>query len=356
MNRFLFFTKTNWSESPRLRHQVASLLADRGHEVFFFQKPSWLLSGVDESNCTEINLLRSAQLIHHQLRVCDFLADINNFFEAKSIARELNKFKLAQRDVIVNFNYDYFFLRKLFPDSKIVTIINDDFVAQSRFLKGRHAKRALARTCKISNAVLTVSVPIKNQLAEWSEPELFLPWSEHEYSAPFFNEKKSLLIWASINQIIDVQLLDKLAKKFPFFNFSLIGPVSSGFEATVNSLLAANSNIKLSPPRSLAEIDFNDYFAGLMPYRSGNASTEAVTLANKSLRLMSKGLPLIVHGMPHFLEHEAIFKCATLDDIYDSVEVARNKFWDLQAGIEALVRLNTPAHRYQQFMQIINHD
>ena len=83
-------------------------------------------------------------------------------------------------------------------------------------------------------------------------------------------------------------------------------------------------------------------------------STEAVTLANKSLRLMSKGLPLVVHGMPNFLKHEAIFSCSGAEEMARQIEVARQNFYELQESIRDLVDNNGPAVRYREFMSAIN--
>ena len=356
MHRFIFFTKTNWDETPRLRHQLASLLKDYGHEIIFFQKPNFFWQKPSKNKFKNHNLEKTTQLIHHQFRFFESLSKFNAITESFSISRALEKYSVTPNDIVLNFNYDYYFLRDLFPKNQIFTIINDDFVAQSKFFNGRHVKRHLSRVCSISNAVLTVSEPLKKQLSEWSIPILFLPWSETDYTAPIVKEKNSLLIWASINKIIDCNLLDRLAKKFKLVNFSLIGPTSADFKKEIDILISNNNNITLSPPQSLNEINFNHYFASILPYKRGNPSTEAVTLANKSLRLMSKGLPLIVHGMPHFLEHKAIFKCSNFEDVCHAIENTLANFWGLQGDIKNLVDQNCSEQRYQQLMTIVNRD
>lgn len=356
MKRFIFFSKTNWDEAPRLRHQMAHLLKSQGHEVIFFQKPKFFWQREVKNKSDDVLLKTTNQLIHHQLRVFRFLAIMNAFFEKISILNSLKYLAVTKDDVILNFNYDYYFLRDIFPDNKIVTVINDDFVAQSHFFRGCHVRNMQSLTCRISNNVLTVSIQIKNQLSGSCDPELFLPWADGKYAAPCVGEKNSLLIWASLNQIVDFQMIDELAKKFRNFHFSLIGPVSKDSELHLKSLVANNVNVTLRRPCSLDEIDFGNYFAGLMPYRSHNLSTEAVTLANKSLRLMSKGLPLIVHGMPHFLEHNAIFKCVNFCDVVDSIEKAHDNFFNLQADIEEIVNQNGSVQRYRRLMEIVSHE
>ena len=115
--RFFLFTKTDWNDYPRLRHQLACLLADNGHEVFFFQLPNFPYQS-SKKNISEYNgifLYRYRQLIHHKLRFFPFIHKLNAAFEKKEIKTLSDKLDIKSCDVIVNFNYEYYFLRELFP-------------------------------------------------------------------------------------------------------------------------------------------------------------------------------------------------------------------------------------------------
>lgn len=71
---------------------------------------------------------------------------------------------------------------------------------------------------------------------------------------------------------------------------------------------------------------------------------------------MSLGLPLIVHGMPSFYEHEAIFKCNNVSEIEKAIEYCHDNFYEMQPSIEKLVNAQQPADRYAQIMSIVNEE
>ena len=177
MSRFLIFTKTNWDEPPRLRHQLAKLLLSDGHEIVFFEKPAYILGKRSKNKTSEkkIKFLRYRQLIHHKLRLIPLLHSLNAGFEKAQInmLRKDNQFNI--KDIIINFNYEYFFLRSLFPENKIITIINDDFWSSALFQYEKPLRWALKKTCLSSDAVLTVSKPLSEQLSEFCRPHLFYP-------------------------------------------------------------------------------------------------------------------------------------------------------------------------------------
>lgn len=357
MTKYIFFTKSMWDEPPRLRHQLANLLVNNNNEVIFFQKPCFFwqkkICSLNSAGIS-INLLQSKQLIHHQLRLNKFFCFFNEWLELASIKKLLSLSDL-ENSVVINFNYDYIFLRKIFPKNKIITIINDDFISQAKFKNGAHVKFALSKTCKMSDAVLTVSYPLMKQLMPWSKPLLFLPWTDSAYCPPNAAQiRDSVLIWASINDIIDYDLLENIAIELPCIKFLLVGPISGGAKKIVPDLCLNNKNITYSSPTDLDLLPLNRIFASLMPYKAGVRSTEAVTLANKSIRLMSKGLPLVVHGMPHFLKNKGIFSCATVQEVTVAINSCLKDFYKIQDGIEDFVSKNTENVRYEFFIKTLS--
>lgn len=357
MESFVVFSKSRWDEPPRLRHQITRLLLAFGHQVSFFQRPMFLWEKSKTpvvSRQGDLLLVSTKQAIHHQLRIYRIIGYLNELVEIRSIRRKISS-QINENVIVVNFNYDYAFLRKIFPENKIITVINDDFVAQAKLLKGRHVERALEETCKVSDCILTVSHPLMRQLSAWCKPVLFLPWSDGPYQFPTARGvRDAVLIWASINDVIDYELLRLVSEKLPHVHFLLVGPLSGQAKSIVPGLCAESESIQYSPSTSLESLALANVFAGLMPYREGVRSTEAVTLANKSLRLMSKGLPLVVHGMPNFLKHEAIFSCSGAEEMARQIEVARQNFYELQESMRDLVDNNGPAVRYREFMSAIN--
>jgi len=357
MDDYIFFSKSNWHEAPRLRHQVAGLVRSFGGRIQFFQKPSFVWQGSARNKIVRVDddltIARTCQLIHHQLRVFSVLRWLNAVVEKKSIREMLGK-GVSKDVVVVNFNYDYYFLRDIFPDNTIVTIINDDFVAQSKFFSGAHAKRSLKRTCAASDLVLTVSYPLMRQVSEWCSPKLFFPWADVEYRAPSpRSERNAVLLWAHIDARVDFALLQQSILMRPDVIFYLVGPQAQNIREHTSRIQSA-ANVVVVSSAKLDELPMERFFAAIIPYKKYVADIEAVTMSNKSLQLMSRGLPIVAHGMPAFYEHPAIVKAENVDDFLGGVDYFRHNFLNLQDSIADLVSNNQPRNRFDFLRDLIS--
>ena len=350
---FLFFTKTTWNEPPRLRHQLARLLADKGHQVYFFQKPVYFWQSAQDPVPAEknITLFQSKQFIHHQLRLNRLIRYLNMKVEALSLKRKLKKIDIDDC-VVVNFNYDYYFLKTLYPKHQIITIINDDFVSPAKKFSLKQTKDVLSKTAQMSTQVLTVSTVLLTQLLQYCKPVLFLPWSNQAYKAyDVSKDKRSLLIWAYFNGRIDFDLIEKIAKEKPQYLLYLVGPKDKEAQLSVNRL-SVLPNIKILPSKTLDSLPLGDFFAALIPYKKNIKPVEATTLANKSLQLMACGLPLVIQGMPNFYEHPAVFKPLS-NEFGDTLDMLKEKWMPLQEQIKRFVEQHSADDRYQQFVELI---
>lgn len=360
MTKFIFFSKTMYSETPRIRHQLADLLVSYGHEVVFYQKPLFFFEHrnklINQKISNNLTIKQTKQFLHHQLRLFGLLSYLNSSYEVQQIIPSLGD--IDESDVIINFNYDYDFLRNIFKKNKIITLINDDFVAQAKFNNGKHVIKSLIEVSKFSDAVLAVSYPLLNQVQQYSKrTELFLPWTERGYIEPHIKERDSILVWASINDVIDYEIIRSISLKYHKYKIFLIGPMDRKVQGLITELLKSFSNLFYLDPKRLEELDdISNFFAALLPYRAGVKSTEAVTAANKTFRLMSLGLPLVVHGMPKFYKHEAIFRCSNLNEVETSIEYCHSNFYDMQPSIKKLVNEQQPEQRYKQIMSIVNEE
>ncbi|MDP9963019.1 hypothetical protein J2W37_000725 [Variovorax paradoxus] len=357
MDDYIFFSKSNWNEAPRLRHQVAGLIRNFGGRIRFCQKPFFVWqSGLHKENTRidkDLTVARTRQLIHHQLRVFSILRWFNAFVEKRSI-RALFKENLPLNSVIINFNYDYYFLRDIFPNNKIITIINDDFVAQAKLFSGAHAKKSLGMTCASSDLVLAVSYPLMKQVSEWCSPELFFPWADVEYRQPLAgNERNAVLLWAHIDARVDFDLLELSISARPDVVFYLVGPQAENIKNRLSAIELA-ANVVIIPSAKLDELPLEKFFAAIIPYKKHVADIEAVTMSNKSLQLMSRGLPIVTHGMPSFYEHPAIFKADNVDEFLTGLDHLRNRFFDLQDSIKSMVSENQPKNRFDFLKNLIS--
>ena len=359
MPRFIVLTKTNWHEPPRLRHQLARLLSNAGHEVLFFVKPRypWQQPAILEHEDTDIALYQHQELVHHRLRFNSFLRRANAYVVKRSLNLSMKNLRINRNDVVVNFNYDYFFLRDIFPANRIITVINDDFVDRALFGFERPQLWALARTCSSSDRVLTVSATLQEQLSPYCRPELFEPWTEYPYHKPeTCATRDTLLIWGYINRKIDYQLVRDLASSlavdYPRMRLLFVGPIERDSNAVVKTLRGMR-NIEFSPPATLEELPINRILAALIPYRAGVPSIDVISNPNKALQILARGLPLMITGMPHFFNASFVTR-VNIAEITQQIESLLLHFEDLQPAIEEFVSRNGPEARLKQFFALLD--
>jgi hypothetical protein len=355
MQRFVFFTRTRWHEPPRLRHQLSLLLVNAGYEVFFFETPRYLWQRLFPPNRQEepIILLQHRAFIHHKLCLSSLLHFLNAFVVKHSLNPSIRRIGIKGDETIVNFNYDYWFLRDIFPKNRIITVINDDFVSGALFGYTRPLLRALERTCSSSDRVLTVSVPLQRQLSNFCQPELFFPWADCAYHKPERCTKRdTLLFWGYINDRIDFQtvchMADILAVERSHIRLLFSGPTAKGSGYEVE-LLRARSNIEILPAAELDDLPVSRVLAGLIPYRSNVPSLDVITLPNKALQFLARGLPLLITGMPHFIRKPFVIRF-DIDTVVSTIDALSFRFEYLQTIIEEFVSDNGPSARLVQFI------
>lgn len=356
MSRFVFLTKTRWDEPPRIRHQLARLLSEAGHEVVFFEKPEpvWRSLPAPRERGAHLRLARHHELVHHKLRLIAPADHLNAWATTRSLRQALRRAGVTPDAVVVNFNYDYWFLRRVFPTQRLITMINDDFTSSALFGYSGPLRHALARTCRASDRVLTVSRPLQRDLAAFCQAELFLPWADREYAAPASSTRDLLLFWGYINRRFDFPLVESLARELatarPQLRLLIVGPVEQGAGETL-SRLQGLGNVDVRPASSLDDLPVERVLASLIPYRADSAENDACELPNKALQLLARGLPLLISGMPHFIDEPFVFRVGKMP-IAAQVDELRSRFDDLQPAIQRLVATHSRAARLEQFMRL----
>lgn len=359
MARALLFTKTSWDEPPRLRHQFAHLLADAGYDVLFFEKPTSTRPARREPihRLPRIQSVQHRELMHHKLRLTPALHRANAAVTIRSIADRLRDHPVSAEDIIVCFNYDYWFLRRLFPANPITTVINDDFICVALFGYTRPLLWALERTCAQSDRVLTVSIPLQKQLEPYSRPELFLPWADRPYRLPARNEQRdTLLFWGYTNGRIDFDavgaMADRLAVTRPQIHILFVGPVVESVGRQVGTL-RARPNVEFRGSEKLDALPLERVLAAYIPYRAFDPEIDAITLSNKALQLLARGLPLLISalpGMPNFLDAPFVSRVDTVAP-ERTVDRLRSEFDSLQGPIAAFVGENGATARLRQLLE-----
>jgi hypothetical protein len=345
--RAIVFTNTSWSETPRIRHQTARLLRDHGYEVWFFERPSSLArrrGPFTEPAEAGVTLVRTRRLAHPQLRVVEPVEWLNARLAAASARAAFARLGVRPDDLVVNFAHDAHFLRRLLPQNRIVTVIHDDFEAQARFPAFGHVTRQLRATCVASDEVLAVSQPLVDRVREWRGAELFLPWSVTPYRAPRLSVegRDTLLFWGSVDTALDIPFIlraaRELAQSRPAWRIALIGPTQNGESRRRRVLepLQGLTNLVVQGQTALDDLPLERTIAAFIPY-ARSRSSDAVTLANKSLQLLARGLPLLITGMPHFIERPFIVRADEGAGVVEAAERCQRGFLEWQREIEAFV-------------------
>ena len=351
--KIVIFTKTLWSESPRIRHQLTRLLRLYDHEILFFERSSFFQTKIEYTKSEGIDFVRHFELIHHQLRPFKLLVYLNNMVSKIFIKNNISSQSI---DFIINFNYDYDFLNNIFPSNKIITIINDDFIAQGKFWMKSSIKRQLENTCKNSSLVFTIHQSQYRELKRYNKHTYLLyPWAENKYIMPSnLNQKRDVvLFWGFIDHRVNWNLIDELLKKNIKIRF--IGHVLVRVKHKIKEY-ANLDNFELCEPTPLEKINFNDVFCSIIPYNIQIPGVKAISVSNRTFQLLSYGIPVVHTNLPDLIKSNTnvIYKCNNNKDFISGIEHFKNNFYNVQEDIEIFLRNNYKEDRYKYIIDHIN--
>jgi hypothetical protein len=346
-SRVVVVTRSWWNEPPRLRHQVTNLLMANGHEVLFVEKPT--MGGRGKVREGHPALSASGELVHHQARVARPLTLLNAVAVRASLRRVAAEWADA---AVVNFNYDYWMLRDLWPTAPMVTIINDDFLGRSRPWAAAEARWAQRRTLQASDAAFAVSFPLLRQCqADTATAELFLPWLRTPYRPPAPGPRRDILYWGFINDRIDWNIIERLAAAGRVIHFA--GPIERS--PTAHRVLQS-PNVQYHGVASIAELApvVAKCCASIIPYALERTTLE-FTMSNRGFELLGQGLPILYAAFPELLpaDPRVIHHCRSPEDYVAAATEAEEGFDSAQPVIEAFLADHTPEIRYRQLSRIL---
>ena len=221
MKRVLILTKTNWSEPPRIRHQITRLLKEKGYEICFVEKNTYKSLFIKKRKEEGMTFYSHSELIHHQLRYFPIIQFFNNLvvkFYLKKIIKEV------EFDFIMNFNYEYSFLKELVPSKKVITMMEDDFEAQAKFGMTKQIRNQISKTCINSDSVLTVSYPLRDKLKTYKDNvTLLFPWSQSKYQEPKKDTMRNTVLYFGFVGRLDLNSVEELIKT-TLYNYRFIVP------------------------------------------------------------------------------------------------------------------------------------
>jgi hypothetical protein len=294
---------------------------------------------------------RPTQLMHHQLRVLPWMHRIEGNHASSQICGLVRAWEPSTNTTIINFTHDGWFLRRVFPRNRLITLINDDFEAQSRLPFRSHITWTLERTCRESDQVLAVSVPLQKKLSRWADTQLFLPWATVPYRAPVSTAatRDTLLFWGYVDNAIDLDLVQRLATELavvrPNLSIRFVGPTQTkGARERIIQTLRPFSNISVTGQTDLDGLPLARTLAAILPYRRSDA-VDAVTLANKSMQLLARGLPQLISGMPEFIQRDFVIRMDGPNGFVTAIATCEAGFDGMQPVIQEFCEQNCPSSR-----------
>ena len=353
MKNVLVLTKTNWEEAPRLRHQIARLLVEKGYQVTFVERNTYKSLFIRKRFENDITFYSHAELIHHQLRYFPIIQKLNNWV-VKCYLKRISKFNSF--DYIVNFNYDYSFLKSIFPSLKVVTIINDDFEEQAKFGMKYQIRNQVRATCSNSDFVLTVSYPLFNKIKTYTNNvEILFPWSTKKYHRPEVstNKRNTVLYFGFIGRL-DWDLVVRLVKETNY-NYRFIGPTTRTKDAKMIEMLSDEKNFEYFGFCKWEDLKVNDVFSSILPYDPQIESVQACTISNRAFNLLSLGIPLVYADLKYIIEspQTVIRTNKNFEEYHNTLEYFHENFYGIQNDIEEFLNAHYKENRWKIFKRVL---
>jgi len=356
--RFIIFTRTMWDEPPRLRRQVATMLLDHGHEVHFFQKRKLGGRAGAQKLVDRLTLYTGPHFLHHQLKIFSFLNAIDAGYLKRIIKSQID---IRDDDVVLNFCYDFYFLRDLYPENTMIHIVNDDYISAAIRPHKRSAEKLLQISAEAADHNLVTSYanlqtcyPISGQINHrYSNVSLFLPWARHRYERPSITAKREeILYWGFINDRIDKEKVIAMMDGGLKVNF--IGMIT---RSRVTDQILGHGNAIYHGIHSLEDIPevIERCACALMSYDKTFPYISSVTMGNRGFELLSFGLPLLFCDLPHLLQapEGVIYRCESVEDYRTGFARARENFDQIQPTIEMFLTDHYVESRYAVLMDTI---
>jgi len=343
-----------WDEPPRLRKQVATLLLEHGHEIHFFQKRKFGRRAKSEEISDRLTIHTSAHLLNHQLKIFQPLNAIDAAFLKRIFRQQVD---IRTDDVILNFCYDLDFLRDLYPNNRMLHIVNDDYIAMALTPHKRSAARLLKRNCQAANHTFTVSLMVEEYLREYTDNiSLFFPWARSIYRQPNVGlSRNEIMYWGYINERIDFDVVGEILDagiKINFFGY--ITPSNKVSE------MLSHPNAEYHGIADLQDVPevLERCCCSLLPYNPRDETIRCITINNRGFELLSFGLPLLYTALPYLIPSpdNVIYKCHGAEKFLAAYEDARRNFDAVQPVIEHFLQSHTSEMRYRQIMEVLADD
>jgi len=346
MKKVLIITRTNWNEAPRIRHQITRLLKSRGYQITYIEKNAYKNVFIKHRHEEGIEFFAHADLIHHQLRYFPFIQKLNNAVVKFYLRRILRK---VEFDFVMNFCYEYSFLKKLIPNKKIITMIEDDFESQAKFAMASAIRNQVKKTCENSDAVLTVSYPLFDKLKGYnSNVKMLFPWSQSQYVQPRVVGERNTVLYFGFVHRMDWGMVENLIKNTQY-RYRFVGPPAKNNDVRMLDYLKNTySNFEHISYSSVKELVTDDVFSSILPYDPTIRSVQACTVSNRAFNLLSLGLPLVYADLQYLIKAplSVIRRNRSLEEYKASLDFFKQNFYQVQDDIKGFLSSNYENDRW----------
>lgn len=329
----VILTRTEWTEIPRLRHQIARALA-KTRRVLFVETPTswsrWYATSVEQ---VEPNIVRCRLGNRGNLprRVQWHVPGVNRVLQRLHLRRLetcLDELGWVDRPVLVNFNYNAGPIMQSERFRARIYVCNDDWPAKA---PGKASRRAVERqeaiVAKSADVCLAVSYPLVDALKKHnSRTRLFLPGHDFPPARGSFHrgdagDPLKVVFMGNVNRRVATQWLVTAAAQDDL-DVHCIG--TRELDPTSEAELVT-AGVHFHPPRFGADLQrfLEQADVLVVPYLL-HEDVIAVTASNKLFSYLAAERPVVISDMPNFLDlgEGIIYRAHDADDFVRTIRHA----------------------------------
>lgn len=302
-------TVTNWSEAPRIRHEVAHQLS-RFYNVLFVQlycqrgMSRKILKFSDSLIVTRVGMCFPGML-RVLMRSPIFMSLYN--FSIKRSLEILVKQHSRNKAILINFQFNAPEINDSLVFYKCIYFCNEDFINQqlNSSIKEKNLKaRMQSKVISKSNVVFTVSEPLLEKLKLYGAKNIYAIHSAHKFNLNYSRNNSykrnygyiSVCYMGFLNQYINIDWLNAVSNNSGM-HLTIVGSITY---SRLSNLLKKNKQITfIQSLTGLAlQIELLKHDVLIMPY-SSPVDNEVTSVPAKLYQYLAVGKPIVSSKMPN---------------------------------------------------------